>query len=121
PADGEHDDAAASSSWTVHTTALLEAGGGIDSAPEALELQALRSRCPEIWSWEQVESLYRKIGIGDYAFPWRLLDVRRGESQILALFDVPADAGRNVRSWAAVLDGAITICLLLWPDGEGLR
>ncbi len=121
PVEREHDEAAASSSWTVHTTALLEAGSGIDSAPEALELEVLRSRCHEIWSWEQVELLYRKIGIGGYGFPWRLLDVRRGESQILALFDVPADAGRSVCSWAAVLDGAITICLLLWPDDEKLR
>jgi acyl transferase domain-containing protein/acyl carrier protein len=120
-ADREHDEAAASSSWTVHTTALLEVGSGIDSAPEALELAALRSRCHEIWSREQVELLYRKIGIGGYGFPWRLLDVRRGESQILALFDVSADAGRSACSWAAVLDGAITISLLLWPDDETLR
>jgi 6-methylsalicylic acid synthase len=120
PAD-RHDEAAAPSSWTVHTTARLEAGSGIDSAPAALELEALRSRCDEIWSWEQVDALYRKIGIGGYGFPWKLRDVRREESQILASFEVPADAGRGVCSWASVLDGAITICLLLWPDDETLR
>lgn len=100
--------------WTTHTIAQVDSSHE-QYTPSQFDLPLLTSQCSEIWSWERVESLYRKRGIGGYGFPWQLTDLRRGDTEIIASF-VTCGA-----SWAEILDAALTVCPLLLPDDEVLR
>ncbi|MBE1576291.1 polyketide synthase [Amycolatopsis roodepoortensis] len=91
--------------WITHTTAAVEPGvrvteGTIDTAD-------LRDRLPE-WSWEKVDTMFRRMGVGGYAFPWDLDELRRTDSEQLAVMTIEPGAP-NAASWAHVIDGALTI------------
>ncbi|WP_197433913.1 type I polyketide synthase [Agrobacterium vitis] len=106
-------------SWTTHTVARAEEAPA--SEPATYDIDRLRQRCDELWTWDKVEELYKKRGIGGYGFPWHMLELHRGNGEIWATFTSgEADAGQQ-RSWAEVLDAALTICPLLLPDDELLR
>lgn len=115
----EEEDRAAGWSWTTHTSAL------IDRAPVELEagvdLLSIRARCAEHWDWQRVEALYRQRGIGGYGFPWRMQQLLRGDGEIVASFSRDPTVPAADRSWAEVLDAALTIGPLLLPDDDVLR
>lgn len=106
--------------WTTHTSALL----GINDKQHISKihnLEELQHRCTEVWSWERIESLYRKRGIGDYGFFWKLCDLHRGDGEIIASFTSQETSLKSTFTWAEVFDAALTICPLLLPDDEVLR
>lgn len=106
--------------WTTHTTALCNTHFS-EYTPRNYDLYEFQRRCQDIWSWEQIESLYRKRGIGNYGFTWRLIDLRRSDSEIIASFSERAFSQKSNITWAEVFDAALTVCPLLLPDDEILR
>jgi len=120
PVDDQPEDDNVTWSWTTHTTALIDSVER-EYGPRICDVNALWHRCAEEWSWERIEALYRKRGIGGYGFPWRLANLRRGDAEIIASFEVQQLEERRISSWAEILDGALTICPLLLPDDDILR
>lgn len=109
-----------SGGWTTHTTALLDTSDKTHTH-STHDLISIQHRCSDVWSWERVESLYRKRGIGDYGFLWNLTSLRRGNAEIIASFSQCEASGRSIFTWAEVFDAALTVCPLLLPDDEVLR
>lgn len=92
--------------WITHTTATIAAGaepptGRVDDA-------AIRSRLPE-GSWTKVDQMFRRMGVGGYAFPWDLDELRRDNEEQLAVMTIEAAPASRASSWAHVIDGALTI------------
>ncbi|WP_287188018.1 acyltransferase domain-containing protein, partial [Mesorhizobium sp.] len=112
--EGEH-----AWSWTTHTTAHVEEENQREGVVR--NVGALGQRCDELWTWERVESLYQKRGIGGYGFSWRMSELRRGNDEIFASFVADGSPDDQRRTWAETLDAALTICPLLLPDDELLR
>ncbi|MEZ2223844.1 SDR family NAD(P)-dependent oxidoreductase [Rhizobium sp. RCC_161_2] len=107
-------------SWTTHTVARVE-DIERDAIPTA-RLDISKEQQGEFWSWEKVEELYKRRGIGGYGFPWKMLELHRREHEIWASFAPEADERtRTAHDWAEVLDAALTICPLLLPDDALLR
>ncbi|MFI5929093.1 type I polyketide synthase [Micromonospora sp. NPDC051543] len=97
--------------WITHTTATVDPGGRLETG--RLDVDSVRARCPETWSWSRVDDLFRTKGVGGYAFPWDLDELRRSdEEQLSVLTLVPPPAQRSA-SWAHVIDGALTISAVL--------
>lgn len=106
--------------WTTHTTALIDTNDRAYT-PHTYDLNELQLRCNDVWSWERIESLYRKRGIGDYGFLWHLIDLRRGDGEIIASFKQRETSTKSIFTWAEIFDAALTVCPLLLPDDEVLR
>ena len=34
------------------------------------ELHAIRERCTQEWSWQQVDQIFLNMGVDGYTFPW---------------------------------------------------
>lgn len=104
--------------WTHHTAAHLQAS----TQPTGVlkNKTGLDERCTEAWNWEKVDVLYQKRGIGDYGFPWEMLELRRGDDGIVSSFE-SREFDEAKRSWAEILDATLTICPLLLPDDTLLR
>ncbi|MER9133217.1 hypothetical protein [Mesorhizobium sp. M0768] len=114
----DEEDQVAGWSWTTHTSALT------DREPVGLEagvdLRSIQARCAEHWDWLRVEALYRQRGIGGYGFPWRMQQLLRGDGEIVASFSNDPTVETSDRSWAEVLNAALTIVPLLLPDDDVL-
>ncbi|WP_186002492.1 type I polyketide synthase [Mycobacterium sp. KBS0706] len=104
-------------SWTTHTTATFAWDSDRAWQPSVEEY---RARCTEHVTRDAIEELFQRKGIGGYGFEWLLGELYRCSNEIIATMEVsPAMAGGN--SWAAVLDGALTITPLLLPDDGAMR
>src|SRR5262249_52675865 len=69
---------------------------------------AVRARCPE-WEWSRVDTMFRRMGVGGYAFPWDLDELRRTDEEQLAVMTIVPPPAEEATSWAHVIDGALTI------------
>lgn len=107
--------------WTTHTTALIDDASYESFSHPSYDLVDVKQRCKDSWSWNKIEELYRKRGIGDYGFPWRLDTLHRGGEEMIASFSSQTKSLKAHSSWAELLDAALTICPLLLPDDEILR
>jgi acyl transferase domain-containing protein/acyl carrier protein/NADP-dependent 3-hydroxy acid dehydrogenase YdfG len=95
----------AGAEWITHTTAVVDRDHRV--TPGTLDADALRARLPE-GSWAAVDDMFRAMGVGGYAFPWTLDELRRDDTEQLAVMTIEPDADRAT-SWAHVIDGALTI------------
>ena len=105
--------------WITHTTATVEPTreldqGGIDEA-------AIRSRCPQVWDWDRVDGMFRTKGVGGYAFPWGLDELRRSDDEQLSILTLEPAPARHSSSWAHVVDGALTISAVLVTPEDAHR
>ncbi|MEU5262331.1 beta-ketoacyl synthase N-terminal-like domain-containing protein [Amycolatopsis sp. NPDC021455] len=101
----EDDDAGDEHEWITHTTAVIDPGVRLTDG--TVDVAGLRERLPEA-SWEQVDTMFRRMGVGGYAFPWDLEELRRSDTDQLAVMTIEPDA-EHATSWAHVIDGALTI------------
>lgn len=95
----------AGAEWITHTTAAIDHDRPV--APGTVHTDAIRARLPE-GSWEAVDTMFRTMGVGGYAFPWDLDELRRDDTEQLAVMTIEPDAD-VATSWAHVIDGALTI------------
>ncbi|MEU0102452.1 SDR family NAD(P)-dependent oxidoreductase [Streptomyces sp. NPDC006267] len=94
--------------WSTHT--LAEAGGepavepiGDVSAPERVDPGHVIERLAE-------------LGVADMGYPWRIEELRRGEGVLTAVATAELD-----RSWAAVLDAALSMASVVFTGPGVLR
>ncbi|WP_430787958.1 type I polyketide synthase [Actinoplanes sp. G11-F43] len=97
--------------WITHSTASL------DWSTEPLtwpgDPDTVRARCPEEWDFTRVDNMFRRMGVGGYAFPWTLDAMHRGDDEQLTRLTLAAPPARHSGSWAHVIDGALTISAVM--------
>ena len=101
--------------WITHTTATVDAAarppsGHVDAAP-------IRARLPED-SRSKVDEMFARMGVGGYAFPWDLDELRRDEHEQLAVMTVEPAPATRATSWAHVIDAALTISAAVVSPGD---
>lgn len=97
--------------WITHSTATIDWGS--DLAEGRVEATTIRARCPEEWPWSRVDDMFRRMGVGGYAFAWDVDELRRNNEEQLAALTVEPPPAQQASSWAHVIDGALTISAVL--------
>lgn len=109
-----HEDTAAEDEeyeWITHSTASLDWAGELPAGQ--VDASAVRDRCAEQWQWARVDDMFRRMGVGGYAFAWDVDELRRNSEEQLALLTIQPPPARQASSWAHVIDGALTISAVL--------
>lgn len=105
--------------WITHCTATIDTSASPPTGTIALadERAGLTP-----WPEDEVHEMFRRAGVGGYAFPWDLRELSRGESAQVAVMDLGADPSGPAPSWAHVIDAALTIsaALVTPPDADSL-
>ncbi|MEU3917473.1 type I polyketide synthase [Streptomyces sp. NPDC029004] len=96
------------SAWSTHTLATV--GGG--AAPEPVHI----GRTTETLDPGHVIERLAELGVADMGYPWRIEELRRGEGTLTATASAELD-----RSWAAVLDAALSMASVIFPGPGVLR
>ncbi|MER7007266.1 beta-ketoacyl synthase N-terminal-like domain-containing protein [Dactylosporangium sp. NPDC000555] len=96
--------------WITHSTAIID--WSLELPEVTVDTAAIRDRSPEEWDWNRVDDMFRRMGVGGYAFKWDVDELRRNDREQLALLTIEPDADR-AGSWAHVIDGALTISAVL--------
>jgi 6-methylsalicylic acid synthase len=108
-------------SWLTHTIAAAEPAAV--PALGVVDVPALRARCPEVLPTNWVIERLASVGVAAMGFPWRIEQLRRnGADDLFAV--VSADGSgmpRPPRSWAPVLDAALSIGSVLFSGAPLLR
>ncbi|MBJ6613360.1 acyltransferase domain-containing protein [Streptomyces sp. I3(2020)] len=94
--------------WVTHTLAALDPAGPV------LPVEATDA-AEELPPGYVVDRL-AELGVADMGYPWTVHGLRRGEGVLTAAADAPLD-----RSWAAVLDAALSMASVVFPGPGVLR
>lgn len=105
--------------WITHTTASVDPGRTL--APGRVEAAQVRARCDDVWDWDRVDGLFTTKGVGGYAFPWGLDELRRNEDEQLSVLTLEPEPATRSGSWAHVIDGALTISAVLVTPEDAHR
>ncbi|MFI6344276.1 type I polyketide synthase [Streptomyces sp. NPDC050560] len=94
--------------WTTHTLAAPGTGEPVTPvaagpAAEALDPGFVVERLAE-------------LGVADMGYPWTVDELHRGDATLTATATAPLD-----RSWAAVLDAALSMASVIFPGPAALR
>ncbi|MFI0229822.1 type I polyketide synthase [Streptomyces sp. NPDC017086] len=116
------DDAHQELEWLTHTTATVDRGAVVGARPLE-DVQAIRDRCPEEWTWTRVDTMFRNMGVDGYTFPWVVTELRRNDREQLATVVIDHEPKLHPSSWTAVIDGALTVSgvLVTKEDATSLR
>ncbi|MCP2336079.1 type I polyketide synthase [Actinomadura rupiterrae] len=104
--------------WITHCTGMLDTD--VPAPSGRLDVDAVRARCTEPMTWEAVDAMFRTMGVGGYAFPWDPTELRRNGREQLAVLTIEPDADR-ARSWAHVIDGALTLSAVVVTPEDARR
>ncbi|WP_433571225.1 type I polyketide synthase [Streptomyces sp. CA-251247] len=94
--------------WSTHTLATV--GGGEPAAP------ASDADAPEVLDPGHVIERLAELGVADMGYPWQIEELRRGEGTLTAVATAELD-----RSWAAVLDAALSMASVIFSGPGVLR
>lgn len=94
--------------WITHATATVDRSL-VAGAHDMEEVEAIRSRCPEEWTWARVDAIFRNMGVEGYTFPWVVEELRRNDGEQLAIVTIDHTPKLHPSSWTAVIDGALTV------------
>ncbi|MFI1399302.1 type I polyketide synthase [Streptomyces sp. NPDC020681] len=96
------------SAWATHTLATV--GGGEEYEPVSV------GDAPERLDPGYVVERLAELGVADMGYPWRIEELRRGEGTLTATASADLD-----RSWAAILDAALSMASVIFPGPAVLR
>ncbi|MEV4513673.1 beta-ketoacyl synthase N-terminal-like domain-containing protein [Dactylosporangium sp. NPDC049525] len=94
--------------WLTHTTATVVPEPVVGATPME-DVDAIRARCPESWSWTKVDDIFRGMGVDGYTFPWEVEELLRGDDEQISTVQVDHTPKRHPSSWTAVVDAALTV------------
>ncbi|MDI1461436.1 beta-ketoacyl synthase N-terminal-like domain-containing protein [Catellatospora sp. KI3] len=103
-ADDDHE-------WITHSTANVDWSLSVPDA--TVDAAALRARTSDEWTWRRVDDMFRRMGVGGYAFHWDVEEIRRNDVEQMAIIDIAPPPAKYAHSWAQVIDGALTISAVL--------
>ncbi|MFG2791821.1 SDR family NAD(P)-dependent oxidoreductase [Streptomyces sp. NPDC048419] len=93
--------------WATHTLAAVGAGEAVE--PVAVEASE------ELDGGYVIDRL-AELGVADMGYPWTIDELRCGEGALTAVASAPLD-----RSWAAILDAALSMASVIFPGPAMLR
>ncbi|MFE6174499.1 SDR family NAD(P)-dependent oxidoreductase [Streptomyces sp. NPDC056464] len=93
--------------WATHTLAAV-------GAAEAVE--PVTAEGSEVLDTGHVVDRLAELGVADMGYPWTIDELRRGEGTLTAVASAPLD-----RSWAAILDAALSMASVIFPGPAMLR
>ncbi|MFJ7073635.1 SDR family NAD(P)-dependent oxidoreductase [Streptomyces sp. NPDC098781] len=93
--------------WATHTLAAV-------GAQEAVE--PVTAEGSEDLDGRYVIDRLAELGVADMGYPWTIDELRSGEGTLTALASAPLD-----RSWAAILDAALSMASVIFPGPAVLR
>ncbi|MGR8007756.1 type I polyketide synthase [Streptomyces hypolithicus] len=94
--------------WATHTLATVGGGEPVEPVGDAPAREVLEPG-------HVIERL-AELGVADMGYPWRIEELRRGDGTLTAV----ASSGLD-RSWAAVLDAALSMASVVFPGPGVLR
>ncbi|MFD8478577.1 type I polyketide synthase [Kitasatospora sp. NPDC059673] len=94
--------------WLTHTTATIDHEVQV-GAVQMEDPQDIRERCTEEWTWHRVDTMFRKMGVDGYTFPWVVTELRRNATEQFATMIIDHEPKLHPSSWTAVIDGALTV------------
>ena len=94
--------------WLTHTTATVVPEPVVGATPME-DVDVIRARCPESWTWEKVDDIFRGMGVDGYTFPWEVQELLRGDGEQITTVQVDHTPKRHPSSWTAVVDAALTV------------
>lgn len=108
--------------WILHATATADRNA--DRAFRQMDdVEAIRRRCPEEWTWDRVDAIFRNMGVDGYTFPWVVEELRRNATEQLAVITIDHTPKLHPSTWTAVIDGALTVSgvLVTKENSQALR
>ncbi|CAM3838982.1 SDR family NAD(P)-dependent oxidoreductase [Nocardiopsis rhodophaea] len=106
--DGAGDSTSHDDEWLVHTTAAVDRDAVVGTRLME-DVEAIRRRCPDEWTWDRVDGMFRNMGVDGYTFPWVVEELRRNATEQLAVVTIDHTPKLHPSSWTAVIDGALTV------------
>lgn len=108
--------------WINHTSAVIDRTASLQEE-RMEELHAIRERCTQEWSWQQVDQIFLNMGVDGYTFPWVVEQLHRGEDEQLCTVTIDHTPKLHPSTWTAVVDAALTVSgvLVLSQDSRVLR
>jgi acyl transferase domain-containing protein/acyl carrier protein len=101
--------------WLTHATATIDS---VSEPPSGrIDIDALRARLAA-GSPARVGEMFERMGVGGYAFPWDLLELRQDDEEQLAVLEIVPPPATTATSWAHVIDGALTISAVVVAPGD---
>ncbi|MEQ4721877.1 type I polyketide synthase [Nonomuraea sp. B19D2] len=101
--------------WITHTTAAIDSSGVLPSG--TLDHASIRARLP-LSIPARIDTMFARMGVEGYAFPWELDELRGDDQEQLALMVIEPGPATRASSWAHVLDGALTISAAVVSPGD---
>ncbi|WP_433259955.1 type I polyketide synthase [Actinosynnema sp. CS-041913] len=105
--------------WLTHCGATVDRT--LEPTERHTDIAAVRERCAELMDWSAVDGMFRRQGVGGYAFPWDIEELRRNEREQLAVMTIEPAPARHAASWAHVIDGALTISAVVVTPEDARR
>jgi acyl transferase domain-containing protein/acyl carrier protein len=104
--------------WITHCTATIDTGRRLPAGQ--VDTTTIRARCEETLEWSRIDDMFRRMGVGGYAFPWDLDAFHRNGNEQLAVLTIEPGA-THASSWAHVIDGALTISAVVVTPEDARR
>jgi 6-methylsalicylic acid synthase len=101
------------SGWLTHTTAVVSTPAEEVCADEPF-VDAARARCTEPLSTDQVIGRLADVGVAAMGFPWRILELSRGEGAMVARVSTHGPDDEEPATWAPLLDAAMSMAAIIF-------
>ncbi|CAN5400450.1 phthiocerol type I polyketide synthase PpsA [soil metagenome] len=99
--------------WLTHCTA-------VSARHEKFESTTVVPKCPESLPPNHVVYTLAGLGVAEMGFDWQILDLRRGDGELLARVAAEAD-GSAPTTWAGLLDAATSVASTVFDGPPRLR
>ncbi len=110
-------DGGADEGWLTHTTATVAARTAPEHDPESDVDTDVAERLPAGFVIDRLASL----GVAAMGFPWVVEDIHRGAGVLVATVRADSDPGVRPRTWASVLDAALSTASVVFAGPPILR
>jgi 6-methylsalicylic acid synthase len=117
----EDDESAEDGGWLTNSCAVAAADDDIeDLLRQVLDENAARERCGEQLPPNHVVDTLATLGVAAMGFDWEILDLHRGEGELLATVAANGDKSEPA-TWASLLDAATSAASTVFGGTTRLR
>lgn len=117
----EDDESADEGGWLTNSCAVAAADDDIeDLLRQVLDENAARERCGEQLPPNHVVDTLATLGVAAMGFDWEILDLRRGDGELLARVAANGDESEPA-TWASLLDAATSAASTVFGGPTRLR
>ncbi len=103
--------------WLTHCSAVIAVD---DDLCDEIDEAQIRHRCTEPLPPTYVVDTLAALGVAAMGFPWEILDLRRGDGELLMWVTAEADRSEPA-SWAGLIDAATSAASVVFDGSPRLR